>query len=371
MTTSDAYKDTAINSFRLAVELFNRPYDEGRVESVLLFLNHSFEMLLKACILENGGQIRGKDGDGNTISFEKCVNKCRYGDQSGSEIIVLSESQGAALLAINNQRDFAEHEQVRIGEQQLYIQSRQAVEIFGELLKEVFEEDLADYIPDRILPLATRMPVDVVNVIKTDISTIQVLLSDGDVDEARRRVKSLDSLERGLEDNGQTPSRSELDDILDALDQDQDLEQVFPHIFAAITGDEDAGAGTRIQLGSEDGIPANYISQDDVDEDTDVHLFTEKNINDRFPLNPHQVRDRVEKKLDGEISWQKTNAVIKELGILDDDDYHREDISQGAGDSRDGYHGNVVNMVVDVINSDEVDPESAWDEHKSEIWSGQ
>ncbi|WP_336336870.1 DUF3644 domain-containing protein [Haloarcula brevis] len=368
MTDTEDYKVTAINSFRLAVELFNRPTERGRIVGVLKFLNHSFEMLLKASILENGGDIRGEDGEGNTISFEKCVNYCRDGDRGNHDLKVLSGSQAAALLAINNQRDYAEHEQVQIQEEQLYLQSRQAVEIFAELLKEVFDEDLSDHLPERILPLATMMPVDMVNLIQAEISEIRHLLNDGEVDEARRRVKSLDSLERGLDDEGGTPSKAQLNEILDSLEEGENLEAVFPNVFASLTGDVKAGEGRRIQLGNDDGIPASYVPYEEIDEDSDVHLFTEKNLHDRFPLDPHPVRDAVREELGTDISWQKTKAVIKELGLLDDREYYREGISLGEGGSRDGYHKDVIPKVCEAVESGAVDPEEAWDEHKSELW---
>jgi hypothetical protein len=41
----------AIDSLTLSIELFNRPNDCGRVHGVLIFIDHSFEMLLKAGIL--------------------------------------------------------------------------------------------------------------------------------------------------------------------------------------------------------------------------------------------------------------------------------------------------------------------------------
>lgn len=47
-------KKRAINSLVLGIELFNRPHDAGRAESVLMLLHHAFEMLLKAIIIEGG-----------------------------------------------------------------------------------------------------------------------------------------------------------------------------------------------------------------------------------------------------------------------------------------------------------------------------
>jgi hypothetical protein len=38
----------AIDSLILSVELFNRPNNCARVHGVLIFMDHSFEMLLKA-----------------------------------------------------------------------------------------------------------------------------------------------------------------------------------------------------------------------------------------------------------------------------------------------------------------------------------
>ena len=43
-------------SLLLAIELFNRPYDRGRVAGTLILLDHAFEMLLKAAILHKGGE---------------------------------------------------------------------------------------------------------------------------------------------------------------------------------------------------------------------------------------------------------------------------------------------------------------------------
>jgi hypothetical protein len=53
-------KQKALNSLTLCVDQFNRTSDTGRVEAVLHFPDHSFEMLLKASILHRGGKIRDR-----------------------------------------------------------------------------------------------------------------------------------------------------------------------------------------------------------------------------------------------------------------------------------------------------------------------
>ena len=59
----------ACDSLVLAIELFNRPHDRGRVSGTLIMLDHSFELFMKAAILHRGGRIR-KKGAKETIGFD-------------------------------------------------------------------------------------------------------------------------------------------------------------------------------------------------------------------------------------------------------------------------------------------------------------
>ena len=63
----------SINSLLLSIELFNRPYDSGRIEAVFIMLDHAFEMLIKAIIYEETGKIRERR-DKYNYGFKKCVN---------------------------------------------------------------------------------------------------------------------------------------------------------------------------------------------------------------------------------------------------------------------------------------------------------
>ena len=48
----------SLDSLVLAIEHFNRPWDRGRHEAVLILLDRAFELLLKSLILHQGGKIR-------------------------------------------------------------------------------------------------------------------------------------------------------------------------------------------------------------------------------------------------------------------------------------------------------------------------
>ena len=94
----------AINALVLSIDHFNRPWDRGRTEAVLILLDHSFEMLLKAAIRHRQGKIR-RPREKQTIGFDACVRK---GLTDGA-LKFLSDEQALTLQTINGQRDAAQH----------------------------------------------------------------------------------------------------------------------------------------------------------------------------------------------------------------------------------------------------------------------
>jgi hypothetical protein len=69
-----------------------------------MFMDHSFEMRLKAGILHRGGHIR-EPGDKNTIGFDHCVRRAL----SDGKVKFLTDEQALTLQAINGLRDAAQH----------------------------------------------------------------------------------------------------------------------------------------------------------------------------------------------------------------------------------------------------------------------
>ena len=63
----------AVDSLVIAVDHFNRAWDRGRTEAVLIMLDRAFELLLKAIIVHRGGNIRDSSlRVGTTIGFDAC-----------------------------------------------------------------------------------------------------------------------------------------------------------------------------------------------------------------------------------------------------------------------------------------------------------
>jgi hypothetical protein len=62
----------ALASLTTATTAFNSPRDEGRTTQVLLNLQHSFEMLLKAALIQRGVSVFDRK-DGRSLGMESCI----------------------------------------------------------------------------------------------------------------------------------------------------------------------------------------------------------------------------------------------------------------------------------------------------------
>jgi hypothetical protein len=185
------FLDRAKESLILSVEVFNRPSELGRIEGVLLTMNHAFEMLLKAIVFEKTGRIRAKH-DKINYQFKKCIALCQ------TQLSVLDENEALSLNNLNGFRDAAAHDLVEISEGLLYAHVEQAVLIFGALLKRVFNKELAGWPPRRILPLSTSLPREITAIIEEDMATISSMLSKGhrQEDDAEARLRPYQVIEK-------------------------------------------------------------------------------------------------------------------------------------------------------------------------------
>ena len=119
-------RQKAINGLVLSIDHFNRPWDRGRTEGVLIMLDHSFEMLLKASIRHRQGKIR-RPREKQTIGFDACVRK----GLTDGKVRFLTDEQALTLQTINGQRDAAQHYLIDMSEHQLYFYAQAGVTVSG------------------------------------------------------------------------------------------------------------------------------------------------------------------------------------------------------------------------------------------------
>lgn len=246
------------DSLLVSIELFNRPHDRGRVSGTLILLNHAFEMLLKAAIVHRGGRIREKR-ERQTIGFDTCVRR----GVSVARIRFLTEEQALVLQSINGHRDAAQHDLLEISEGQLYLHAQAGVTLFRDLLKSVFGKELAERLPERVLPVSTSPPGDLTALFDAEVGEIQKLLRPGrrrriDAEARLRPLAILDSAMRG--EKGQ-PSPEELRRIGTELAGGTGWREIFKGVSAIEITADPTGPGLSLRLTKREGIPIQLVPE--------------------------------------------------------------------------------------------------------------
>ena len=162
------FLEKAVDSLLLSIELFNRPHETGRKQAVLILLDHSFEMLLKASLLHRDCTIKDKKTK-NTSGFAACLRK-GMGDGS---VRFLTEEQTLTLQTINGMRDAEMHYFIDISEHQLYFYVQSGFTLFQDILKEVFQKNLYEKLPKRDRPISTTAPESRVMLYELELDEIK------------------------------------------------------------------------------------------------------------------------------------------------------------------------------------------------------
>lgn len=298
----------AINSLTLSIELFNRPYDFGRIHGVLIFLDHSFEMLLKAAILHKDGRIKERRAK-ETIGFSACIRK----SFSDGQIKFLNEEDVLTLQTINGFRDAAQHYTLEISEQLFYIQAQAGLTLFRDITNRVFGIDLKVELPTRVLPLSTTPPMDMAALFNHEVEEVKKLL----VPTSRRQLEALEKLralaimENSIQGIETQPSDSELKAIASKLKQGLTWNQVFPGTSTINLTSEGHGISFDLRITkTEEGIPFTPVPEGT----PGAAVVAIKRVNELDYYNLG--RDQLSKRLG--LTGPKTTAAIQYFKIKED-----------------------------------------------------
>lgn len=341
--------EKASDSLVLAIELFNRPNDRGRVSSTLILLNHAFEMLLKAAILHRGGRIREKRAK-KTISFDACVRR----SLSDGKIKYLSEEQALVLQTINGLRDAAQHHLLDISEGQLYVHMQSGVTLFRDLLKAVFNEDLASHLPERVLPVSTSPPTDLTTLFDSEVEEIKKLLRPG----RRRRIEALarlrplailDATIRG--EKGQ-PSESDLRRLGRELLQSKPWVDVFRGAAAVEIAVDGTGPSLSLRISKKEGIPIQEVPEGT----PGASVVAVRRINelDVYSLGATKLAEKIG------ISMPKFLAIVDHLGLRKDKECYRE--FKIGSQTHKQYSPKAIEKIKEALETQSVD--EIWAKHK-------
>jgi hypothetical protein len=305
--------EKACDALVLSIELFNRPHDRGRVSGTLIQLDHGFEMLMKAAILHRGGRIREKRAK-ETIGFDACVRR----SLSDGKIKYLSEEQALVLQTINGLRDAAQHHLLEISEGQLYVHVQSGVTLFRDLLKSVFDQELATQLPTRVLPVLTSPPTDLATLFDSEIGEIEKLLKPGRRRrlEAVARLRPLAILDTAIQGEKGQPSDADLRRIGKEVSQGRAWADVFRGAAAVEIAADGTGPSLSLRLSKKEGIPIQLVA----DGTPGASVVAVKRVNelDFCSLGAKQLAEKVG------LTMPKAVGVVDYLGLRDQTECYKE-----------------------------------------------
>ena len=293
----------AISSFRRATAAFNGVDDDGRQTTILLHLQHAFEMLLKGALREKGVDVFERGSErivGRSIGYEKCVKLARHH-------LALSEEQCGALRAIDAMRDDEQRWIADSSEGLLYLHARAGVTLFDEILQDVFDERLADHLPERILPISTAAPADVEVLIGQQFTQVQELLRPGNRKrvEARAILRGLLALESHVSEDVAVNER-DVNRVENGVREGGALNHVFPRLANLGTAISGEGPMLTVHFTKREGAPVRYVSADDPSEAAAVRQV---DLQRKYYIPARKLADRLG------LTLPKSAALRRELAI--------------------------------------------------------
>jgi len=302
--------DKAIDSLILAVEHFNSPWDCGRRDAVLILLDHSFEMLLKAALVNKNQKIKEKRKN-ETYGFDKCVRVAIANK-------IITEDQALILQPINALRDAAQHYILELSEHHFYFHSQSGLTLFKDILNQNFGKDLASNMPKRVLPISTTPISDINTLFENELEEVKRLLKPGKrrKQEAIAILRGLAIFDRAIQGEVGQPSRSYLNKIIEKIKGGHKLPNVFSGIAAiAITADG-TGPSVSLRFTKKEGIPIHTVPEGT----PGAAIVALKRVNelDFYNLSTTQLAGKIG------LTVPKTGALIWYMKLCENSEYFME-----------------------------------------------
>jgi hypothetical protein len=327
-------KAKAEASLLLSIDHFNGISDIGRYEAVLIFLDHSFEMLLKAGILKKGGKIR-ESREKNTIGFARCVRKAI------SEQSFITEDQALVLQAINGLRDAAHHHLLDLSEGVLYLHAQSGVTLFRDILRDVFDEELAETLPARVLPVSTVMLTDPFEMFASEVETVRGLLAPGrrKSAEATAQLRGIAIVDGALRGYFLRPGENELRSLGQRLVKGESFADVFPGIGSTVFSTDGTGPQMSLRISRKEGVPVTIVPEGT----QGAGVIAERKVNELSFYNLG--RNDLAKKVG--LTTAKTTAAIAILKVKSDPNCFKENAVGKTKHQR--YSQNAITKIMQLV----------------------
>jgi len=312
-------------------------------------MDRAFELLLKSIIINRGGKIRER-GKKETIGFEKCVRKCL----SEEPLKCISEDQALTIQVINSLRDAAQHHLLDISEQQLYIYIQAGVTIINDLLIAEYDANLSEFMPERVLPVSTEHPTDIISLFEHEFNDIREMVQPGSRKQiqARAKLRSMAIVESSLQGERTQPSPNDLKRIVQDIQDGKDCRDIFPGVSSLHISERDDGIPFSLRITKREGESVHIVPEGT----PGATIVAVKRVNELgfYNLGLNQVSDKIG------LTPPKTLAVIKHLRIQANEEFFKI-IKIGSAEYK-RYSQKVLNPLLEAIP--ELDLERVWEENR-------
>jgi hypothetical protein len=339
-------KRKAVASLRRAAAAFNGLDDEGRHTTVLIHLQHAFEMLLKAALHEKRATIVDAV-TGQSVGFKKCLNLAT------AQIPLRAEDAGT-LRAIDQLRDDEYHYLGLVSEGILYLHLRAAISIFDRILQEVFGETLADQLPARVLPISTQPPEDLQVLIDREYTQVRALLSPGHRQgpEARARIRTLLALEGHVAEDAEVRN-SDVTRVERAVRGGSERAAVFPRLENLTSQTLGLEVSIKVHTTRREGAPVRFVADGEPGE---AGAVRDVDLQARYPFSKTELAQHVK------LTAPKTAALRAHLQIDGNAEYHHQ-FTFGHM-THDGYSHAALRAMREVLEGG-LDMDAVWAAHRT------
>lgn len=300
-------KSKALASLRRSARAFNDFDNDGRISTVLLHLQHAFEMLLKAALVEKNVPVFDKRR-GRSIGFEKCVSL-------STEKLQLAPHQTGLLRTVDALRDDEQHYLGEPNEGLLYLHVRAGVTLFDEILTSHFAERLADHLPQRALPISTDPPGDIDVLFDEQYTQIKRLLEPGrrQRTDARAQIRALLAMEGHIAEEVLVTER-DVNRVERAIKAGKPRAEVFPRLGNVAATVEGTGFAVTVRISKKEGAPVQFVPADDP---RDVAAVRELDLQRKYRFSATELAKHLG------LTNPRATALRRYLGIdTNEDDVH-------------------------------------------------
>jgi hypothetical protein len=137
------------------------------------------------------------------------------------------------------------------------------VTLFRDLLKSVFDWDLCELLPNRVLPVSTSAPLDLTALFDSEVAEVVRLLQPGSRKrlQAQARLRPLAILDASIRGEEGQPSPGKLKRLGSEVVAGKTWQELFPGVASIEITVEGAGPSLSLRITKKEGVPIHVVPE--------------------------------------------------------------------------------------------------------------